>query len=264
MGKDLISILRNTLIMSSATLLFFGVDYLYQNEIPLKPLNNLEVNTNISYRGYKYMNREEGLEELIELSKISKKEESWLFLPDKNLWIENATFQGENYAIISNFAYDAILGDSKEYYAYHIHNRPDLKLENYNWPDSSLVPSRADIIVMINRSSKLYRKFPDGKSVHGMVSPAGIVEYNLTKEGREYFKNFMTAGQISSKDIPLLNKEKFISNVICGAPAYLRNWSKSIEGTCKLFKIATNNLVEFKYIPSKKVLKLENTLLEDN
>ena len=188
---------------------------------------SLEVNTENIDRVMTRKDEERGVIDLMELADNSVLEDSWVYLPQHNLWIEIG--KEENLKVLENreknmpspylnghyqdLEYlDRIVKKNNEAHIYHIHpggkefvytvmqkeEKRGIKFlpnkENYQsrflelCKNYNFSPSIQDFYSMVSTSLHSFEVNDKCKVIFRVVSMNGIVEYKLTDEGKALFK----------------------------------------------------------------------------
>ncbi|MDP2946766.1 MAG: hypothetical protein Q8N88_01500 [Nanoarchaeota archaeon] len=187
-------------------------NYTDNSKIPLKYVNNLIINNGDSYITYTYKSEEGGIRDMLNLTSSSDLEEAWIYIPEKELWVENGINSRKidigSYIINEVFLnLNQILNLSRNYeelHLYHIHPdniniKNEIKLQKggnlkFNSKNNemlsisrmidSTVPQHSDIINMMRISKYVYDINPKTKILSYTITTLGISKYNLTGIGR--------------------------------------------------------------------------------
>ena len=142
---------------------------------------------------------EAGINDLRELTETVGFEEHWVFLPDKNLWIEIGFREKLGSVEVDHDYLEKIIRENDRLGVYHFHPRHYLTtMEEWgyaNIPETWLaLPSLEDISLMVYYSSRFYDLHPKGKISWDFCSPLGITKYSLSKKGLKYYTNIERNG----------------------------------------------------------------------
>lgn len=162
--------------------------------VPVKYASNLFINTSVSYRVAVQEHKQAGLKDLCDLTENASLEEHWVFLPDKDLWLEIGYREKPGSVGIDHDYLERTIKENDEMAIYHIHPRSYLRSmdrKGYsNIPETWLtLPSLEDVALMIYYSSRFYDQHPQGRISWYLCSPLGITEYALTEKGINHYRN---------------------------------------------------------------------------
>jgi hypothetical protein len=162
--------------------------------IPIKYMNRLCINTSVSYRTAVQKDEQAGIRDLCDLTKSVWLEEHWVFLPEKDLWLEIGCGETEGSAEIDQDYLETIIRENADLAIYHIHPRNYLRSkERKGYTNISetwlTLPSLEDVALMIYYSSMFNREHPRGKIAWNICSPLGMTEYALTEQGISHYRN---------------------------------------------------------------------------
>lgn len=181
-----------------------------------KVTRNLIVNSSKDYRTITYKCDRQGVRDIINLMEKSKLEEFWAYLPQKCQWIEigrdeNSEDGGATIRIDRKYL-SQLMTQHLEIDIYHFHPKYYFNLSNCNDLVGSFsklsnsqkefcfrlsMPGPEDIYLMMDTTWVYKQKNPSFKMTHKVISPNGIVEYVLTKEGEKRYavdRNLRTGG----------------------------------------------------------------------
>ena len=132
------------------------------------------------------------LKNLRDLCMKASLEEHWVFLPDKNLWLEISYDETPGSAEIDLDFFKDLIKNNENLAIYHIHLKKYLKMlkeKGYKEISESwlVVPSFEDIALMVYFTSHFYEYHPKGKISWNICSPLGLTEYCLTEKGIEHY-----------------------------------------------------------------------------
>lgn len=161
--------------------------------IPIKYMNRLCVNTSVSYRTAAQKDEQAGTRDLCDLTRSAWLEEHWVFLPEKDLWLEIGWGEKEGSVKIDQDYLETIIRENADLAIYHIHPRNYLRSKerkSYKISETWLtLPSLEDVAFMIYYSSIFNREHPRGKISWNISSPLGVTGYALTEEGMNHYRN---------------------------------------------------------------------------
>jgi len=184
----------------------------------------LIVNTHSSQRTFVKQNEWAGQKDIRELVQYAAQEEKWVYLPDKELWIEmgmNAKkIDGDDrlgFQVFSSIKeIKKIFLTEKKLIDYHFHpetchftdskakaflkesnienteNNLRMVKANYFIPVQNIcsaMPGRDDLLQLLVSSSLFYQIHPDGDFCHKVVSPYGITSYSIKEDKKDIVKN---------------------------------------------------------------------------
>ena len=179
-------------------------------------INELVVNNKNQYKTIIYENENEGISEMRKLIESSQIEESWVYLPHQEKWIEIGYNEESEKKIDESYItkakldiqfLDALMNENNNMILYHFHSSYCLSLEdkikkrekngspmNDNEIEKerirllikSAYPSRSDLLNMIGNSMEFFERNSDGNITFKVCSHYGITEYCLTDEGMAY------------------------------------------------------------------------------
>ena len=233
MGFGKLNHLISYLVMASAV--YFGTISAgpEEKELPIRKIkyvNSLIVNRNKAIRTVALKNEFDGINDIKKLIKSSGYEEAWVYLPDKEEWIETGIDEEVNNGqtmIMSDADYEISLSRSNNrIYVYHFHptdeaiekeskqeytNKKSEGVEQYHSEDENdnlledlfngiedAAPSTTDLKSMVISSVKNRKINPKVNIVHKICSVHGVTEYSLTKKGFEHY-------HLSNQDILIKN-----------------------------------------------------------
>ena len=175
-------------------------------------INELVVNNKNQYKTVIYENESEGISEMRKLIESSQIEESWVYLPHQEKWIEIGYNEESEKKIDESYItkakldiqfLDALMNENNNMILYHFHSSYCLSLEdkikkrekngspmNDNEIEKerirllikSAYPSRSDLLNMIGNSMEFFERNSDGNITFKVCSHYGITEYRLTDE----------------------------------------------------------------------------------
>ncbi|RPI73740.1 MAG: hypothetical protein EHM45_20325, partial [Desulfobacteraceae bacterium] len=90
-------------------------------DLPIKYIDKLRVNTENGYRLASLAHKEKGLAELRELAFVAEREEFWAFLPKKNIWLELGFKESYGAVSLDQEFLKALIRDNDDLEIYHIH-----------------------------------------------------------------------------------------------------------------------------------------------
>lgn len=188
---------------------------------PTKKTMNLVVNTSTAYRTVTEKNELEGIIDIRELfNKTLQEEEEWLYLPDKEKWLEigkgeyieknkdgqitsmgvksdqrflKSLMKENNNLVVSHYHPDFVSHNLKEVMRIieQKGKKPLLeqdvllyKIKGGIW---SSIPSSSDINHMIQTSAKFYILNPFGEIKFKLFSKYGVAEYFLNEKGKQKY-----------------------------------------------------------------------------
>ena len=190
-------------------------------------INELVVNNKNQYKTVIYENESEGISEMRKLIESSQIEESWVYLPHQEKWIEIGYNEESEKKIDESYItkakldiqfLDALMNENNNMILYHFHSSYCLSLEdkikkrekngspmNDNEIEKerirllikSAYPSRSDLLNMIGNSTEFFERNSDGNITFKVCSHYGITEYRLTDEGMAYLHADDSLKQIS-------------------------------------------------------------------
>ncbi len=190
-------------------------------------INELVVNNKNPYKTVTYKNENEGISEMRKLIESSQVEESWVYLPHQEKWIEIGYNEESEKKIDESYItkakldiqfLDALMNENNNMILYHFHSSYCLSLEdkikkrekngspmNDNEIEKerirllikSAYPSRSDLLNMIGNSTEFFERNSDGNITFKVCSHYGITEYSLTDEGMAYLHADNSLKQIS-------------------------------------------------------------------
>ena len=190
-------------------------------------INELVVNNKNQYKTVIYENENEGISEMRKLIESSQIEESWVYLPHQEKWIEIGYNEESEKKIDESYItkakldiqfLDALMNENNNMILYHFHSSYCLSLEdkikkrekngspmNDNEIEKerirllikSAYPSRSDLLNMIGNSMEFFERNSDGNITFKVCSHYGITEYRLTDEGMAYLHADDSLKQIS-------------------------------------------------------------------
>ena len=179
-------------------------------------INELVVNNKNQYKTVIYENESEGISEMRKLIESSQIEESWVYLPHQEKWIEIGYNEESEKKIDESYItkakldiqfLDALMNENNNMILYHFHSSYCLSLEdkikkrekngspmNDNEIEKerirllikSAYPSRSDLLNMIGNSMEFFERNSDGNITFKVCSHYGITEYRLADEGMAY------------------------------------------------------------------------------
>jgi hypothetical protein len=179
-------------------------------------INELVVNNKNQYKTVTYKNENEGISEMRKLIESSQVEESWVYLPHQEKWIEIGYNEESEKKIDESYItkakldiqfLDGLMNENSNMILYHFHTSYSLSLEdkikkrekdgspmNDNEIEKerirllikSAYPSRSDLLNMIGNSTEFFERNSDGHITFKVCSHYGITEYRLTDEGMAY------------------------------------------------------------------------------
>ena len=179
-------------------------------------INELVVNNKNQYKTVIHENENEGISEMRKLIESSQVEESWVYLPHQEKWIEIGYNEESEKKIDESYItkakldiqfLDALMNENNNMILYHFHSSYCLSLEdkikkrekngspmNDNEIEKkrigllikSAYPSRSDLMNMIGNSMEFFERNSDGNITFKVCSHYGITEYRLTDEGMAY------------------------------------------------------------------------------
>lgn len=181
----------------SAGLFTYGVSRVYLNlagqneeetqEIKVEELTDLIDNDNPDLRTIVNLDETKGIQSMLNLISINSFPESWLFLPERNLWVEYGVyiFEDNKYVALAHFdIFSEVLEENDHIVSYSIYpNRGFLDEGSY----VSILPTEEHFYAMIQLSSAFYEKYPDGNITFRLCSLDGITEYWLNERGLDKF-----------------------------------------------------------------------------
>ncbi len=178
------------------------LDFLeFYSKIPLKNVNQLQVNEENRYRTIIEEDEESGIGELRSLSMNPVDEEAWLYLGKEKIWVEvgkKATFR---YVKLDVPYIISLINKFDDITFYHFHP------SEIRWPfnvvqsTQEALPSSDDINNTIVGSVKFYGMHPNGRYRDRVCSLFGIVETSLTKEGIAYFSRRISEAEEYSGEL---------------------------------------------------------------
>jgi hypothetical protein len=179
-------------------------------------INELVVNNKNQYKTVIHENENEGISEMRKLIESSQIEESWVYLPHQEKWIEIGYNEESEKKIDESYItkakldiqfLDGLMNENSNMILYHFHTSYNLSLEdkikkrekdgspmNNNEIEKerirllikSTYPSRSDLLNMIGNSTEFFARNSDGHITFKVCSHYGITEYRLTDEGMAY------------------------------------------------------------------------------
>ena len=179
-------------------------------------INELVVNNKNQYKTVIYENENEGISEMRKLIESSQIEESWVYLPHQEKWIEIGYNEESEKKINESYItkakldiqfLDGLMNENNNMILYHFHSSYCLSLEdkikkrekngspmNDNEIEKerirllikSAYPSRSDLLNMIGNSMEFFERNSDGNITFKVCSHYGITEYRLADEGMAY------------------------------------------------------------------------------
>ena len=179
-------------------------------------INELVVNNKNQYKTIIYENENEGISEMRKLIESSQVEESWVYLPHQEKWIEIGYNEESEKKIDESYItkakldiqfLDGLMNENNNMILYHFHTSYSLSLEdkikkrekdgspmNDNEIEKerirllikSAYPSRSDLLNMIGNSMEFFERNSDGNITFKVCSHYGITEYRLADEGMAY------------------------------------------------------------------------------
>ena len=175
---------------------------------PIKYVTNLVVNTSKSYKTAVYESESAGIEQIRILIEKSPLEESWAYLPKKELWIETGINE-YNKPEGAGVSYEqpslrSILKENDEIILYHFH--PKWK----DWLVYEALPSNNDLDSMVSISKQFYEQHPDGLITEKMCSYYGLTEYWITKSGLESFSKIKALQMVKTPEFERLSISRHI------------------------------------------------------
>lgn len=212
------------ILLLSAYALAFIIS-LYQNssavdntthEKEYKVIDKLIVNNNNNYKTVIYGNEDEGVSQIRELVENSLTEESWVYLPANEKWVEVGYNEESEKKIKKSYItrakldvrlLDILMGDNDHMVLYHFHppsfhsledkirkrekkgmpmSDNEIEKERVSLLIKSAYPSTSDLMNMIGNSTEYYERNPEGKITFKICSYFGITEYYLTDAGLIY------------------------------------------------------------------------------
>lgn len=147
------------------------------------------VNLNDTFRTVIRQNKEEGLAEIVEISKTSDKEDNWLYSSCSETWYETGTKDEKLSSTLYTFYWNQIIVRCDSMGDYHNHNEVGWERLSEGYLAFNALPSYADIVAIVLRSRSFRKEHPEGKYWAGVVSPIGVVEFSLTELGYDYFRD---------------------------------------------------------------------------
>jgi len=184
-----------------------------QSPKPLRLVDRLQINIDNNYRYATHKNETEGIQDLIQLAEAGKSEESWIYLPDKRLWVEIGI---NEYSHVSPIGFtlgtrpdsvyiSSIMKKNDNLIHYHIQPNYDLffsetlrmypspELEKLRelWKELPIIealPSANDFICTYVYGSFFYGLHPSGKLTSKICSRFGVTECSFTDAGREWIR----------------------------------------------------------------------------
>jgi hypothetical protein len=163
-----------------------------------------------------YENEEEGISEMRKLIASSQTEESWVFLPHRQQWIEIGNNEETEKKINKSYIttakldvqfLDRLMNENNNMILYHFHpsyslsledkikkqeedgspmNDNEIRRERIRLLIKSAYPSRSDLLNMIGNSTEFFERNAEGNIAFKICSHYGITEYRLTDEGITY------------------------------------------------------------------------------
>jgi predicted DNA-binding protein with PD1-like motif len=179
-------------------------------------INELVVNNKNQYKTVIYENENEGISEMRKLIESSQIEESWVYLPHQEKWIEIGYNEESEKKINESYItkakldikfLDGLMNENNNMILYHFHssyclsledkikerekdgspmNENEIEKERIRLLIKSAYPSRSDLLNMIGNSTEFFKRNSDGNITFKVCSHYGITEYRLTDEGMEY------------------------------------------------------------------------------
>jgi hypothetical protein len=160
---------------------------------PIEFVEALRINKSLEFRSAAQKNRTSGILDLRRLSLNASVEEHWAYLPEKKLWYEISFGETPGAATIDFEFLAELIESNSEIEIYHIHLRHYLnkvkKEQNIDIPETWLVvPSFADIALMIYFDCIFSQHQPQGQMSWYVCSPLGRTKYSLNASGKEHYR----------------------------------------------------------------------------
>ncbi len=179
-------------------------------------IDELVVNNMNKFKTVIYENEEEGISEMRKLIASSQTEESWVFLPHRQQWIEIGNNEETEKKINKSYIttakldvqfLDRLMNENNNMILYHFHpsyslsledkikkqeedgspmNDNEIRRERIRLLIKSAYPSRSDLLNMIGNSTEFFERNAEGDITFKICSHYGITEYRLTDEGITY------------------------------------------------------------------------------
>jgi hypothetical protein len=228
---------------------------------PVTRLENLIVNTSDDRRYEVQKSEEEGIQDIRKLVKSSDLEESWIYLPEKELWVET----GINEKRVESDHLEGIYvfldidlcrkltkeNDNLIFYHFHPYEIELLYEKEEEFKPFLIarnsIPSSGDLSHMAMVSLVFNRVNPDGKINFKVCSSEGIAEYSLTERGKYYFGK-TTPGELK-KIMEIKHFRSFSSALFLDAVAPSRFTVSPQERIQQLIELLNDEYMTVKFSP---------------
>ncbi|GAX60299.1 pseudouridylate synthase [Candidatus Scalindua japonica] len=179
-------------------------------------INDLIVNNRNAFKTVIYKSEKKGISDIRKLIAHSQIEESWVYLPHREKWIEIGHNEEAEKKIERRYItkakldvqlLDKLMSENSNIVLYHFHpsyrlsledkirkreedgvpmNDKQIERERVRLLIKSAYPSRSDLLNMIGNSTEFFKRNPDGNITFKVCSHYGITEYCLTDKGMIY------------------------------------------------------------------------------
>lgn len=218
-----------------------------------KPRDMIEVNTlyvsqdeNIRTKSEK--SESEGLADLIDAAMTSELEDQWLFSVCDETWYEigQVSYLKENtLSSRINFAdWEDIVMSCDQIKGVHLHPR-------YNSPYEAdyviaAMPSPKDLSATVFSEEDFREIHTTGTYVSGVVSEAGLIEYDITEEGYEYLS------EKNRESILDYTTQVITDSIICSIKDIKSTYDEEIENWCGCLNMSPHFVCD--YTPAYEIL----------
>ena len=189
-------------------------------------IDKLVVNNRNKFKTIIYESEAEGIADMRRLIAISQIEESWVYLPNQEKWIEIGYNEEVEKKVDKRYIMkarldiqllDELMSENSNMILYHFHpshslsleekirkreedglpmNDREIERERVRLLIKSAYPSRSDLLNMIGNSTEFFERNSDGNITFKVCSHYGITEYHLTDEGMTYLHADNSSKQI--------------------------------------------------------------------
>lgn len=222
---------------------------IYIDPLPARKVDFLVVNTANIERTYANKSEQEGVVDLQRLVTQTEYEEAWIYIPQEQKWVEVGYEEsdvsiGDNRTLgvtIDKREMNRLIQKYGQLVEYHIHPYTANARENDKKeaikglqliPEPAILeqvainvgggqkvfPSANDLSCMVTWSRNFYRHHSQGDISFKIVSPFGVTQYQLTKEGHQLFTvNLPQLRQVLNQAVSLSNTfgSRILNNAVC-------------------------------------------------